>query len=249
MNCYEFEMTVLVLARNQLIDAAARVLSLRHTENCARCAGRLAFERSLLAATRAVVAELASEEAPARVEAKLLETLHEHSLSRPAGNPEFPGIGDFSSRWRPTAVAATILILASATAIFWLYSPSLQRERGPQQSATGLVIQPEPPVQTVERESASDHAGVRPQRRMHRRTLPSKSIAPEVVTEFYPLVEAEDFEGFDSLVAVQVVRVELPASALAAAGMSVSPEISSERIRADVVLGPDGLARAIRFVR
>jgi hypothetical protein len=79
--------------------------------------------------------------------------------------------------------------------------------------------------------------------------LRRKSIVPEVVTEFYPLMEAADLEDSDSLLAVQVVRVELPASALTAAGLSVGSEMSNEPVKADVVLGHDGLARAIRFVR
>lgn len=249
MNCYEFETTVLALARNQLMDAAARELSLDHTWNCIRCAGRLASEQSLIAATRAVVAEIAGEEAPPRVEAKLLETLHAHSMSGLSTNPKFVRAGNSSSRWRLTAVAATILILTSATAIFWLYSNSLQREREPQQRAATPIIQPEPEHQALEREVASDHASAPVQRQMHRRILKRKPNAPEVVTEFYPLMEAEELGDFDSLVAVQVVRVELPASALAAAGLSVGPEMSKGPIRADVVLGHDGLARAIRFVR
>ncbi len=248
MNCYEFEMTVLALARNELMDATARELGLDHSGICIRCAGRLASERSLIAATRAVVAEIDGEEAPPRVEAKLLEALHEHSVSRPVINPEFGGFGNSFSRWRLTAIAATILVLASASAIFWFYSNSTNTEREPQQSAAGPATQPEP-IQTVQREAADNHASVQSQPRMHRRIVRGRPTAPEVVTDFYPLVEPEDLEAFDSLVAVQVVRVEVPASALAAAGLSVSPEISSARITADVVLGQDGLARAIRFVR
>lgn len=247
MNCYEFEMTVLALARNQLIDPTARE-GLGHTENCARCASRLTSERSLTAATRAVVAEIAGEDAPSRVEAKLLEAFHEHFISRPVTNPEFVGIGKSPLRWRLTAVAATIVILASAAAISWLYSNSLQREREPLQSATAPAAEPQP-IQPLQREAASDRVSVQSQPRIHRRMSRRKSSASEVVTEFYPLVEPEDLEALDSLVAVQVVRVELPASALAVTGLSVSPEISSARITADVVLGQDGVARAIRFVR
>jgi hypothetical protein len=68
----------------------------------------------------------------------------------------------------------------------------------------------------------------------------------EEVTPFYSLVEGEDF---DSVLVAQVVRVEVPASALSAAGLSVAPDISTVPIKADVALGYDGLARAIRFIR
>ncbi len=47
----------------------------------------------------------------------------------------------------------------------------------------------------------------------------------------------------------QLVRVELPRSALAAFGLPVNHERADERIKADVLMGDDGIARAIRFVR
>lgn len=46
-----------------------------------------------------------------------------------------------------------------------------------------------------------------------------------------------------------VVRVELSPSALAAMGLPVNIEQTDSRIKADVVLGDDGVARAVRFVK
>jgi len=45
------------------------------------------------------------------------------------------------------------------------------------------------------------------------------------------------------------VRVELPRSALASFGMPVGAEPAGGRVKADVLLGEDGVARAIRFIR
>ncbi len=47
---------------------------------------------------------------------------------------------------------------------------------------------------------------------------------------------------------VNVVRVEVPRSAMIALGFVVSPDRADERVQADVVLGSDGLARAVRFL-
>jgi hypothetical protein len=47
---------------------------------------------------------------------------------------------------------------------------------------------------------------------------------------------------------VNVVRVEMPRSAMLALGLEVSPERASELVAADVMLGPDGLARAVKFL-
>jgi hypothetical protein len=46
----------------------------------------------------------------------------------------------------------------------------------------------------------------------------------------------------------RVVRVRLPRAALAAFGLPVNERQAEQPIRADVVLGDDGLARAVRFI-
>ncbi len=68
--------------------------------------------------------------------------------------------------------------------------------------------------------------------------------AQEVATEFIPLGQyAQAEEG-------HLVRVELPRSALASFGLHVNAEASAGgRVKADVLLGEDGTARAIRFIR
>jgi hypothetical protein len=68
----------------------------------------------------------------------------------------------------------------------------------------------------------------------------------EIATDFIPLMNTESFGQLDG---AQVVRVELPRSALMSFGLPMDMERAAERIKADVVVGNDGLARAIRFVR
>ncbi|MBA3442594.1 MAG: hypothetical protein H0T92_22285 [Pyrinomonadaceae bacterium] len=67
----------------------------------------------------------------------------------------------------------------------------------------------------------------------------------EVATAFLPLVAGSNF---DSLESGQVVRVELPRSALVSFGLPMNEERADEPIKADVLLGEDGVARAVRFV-
>jgi anti-sigma factor RsiW len=45
-----------------------------------------------------------------------------------------------------------------------------------------------------------------------------------------------------------VVRVEVPRSAMIAVGFEVSPERAAEPVEAEVMFGPDGVARAVRFL-
>jgi len=64
------------------------------------------------------------------------------------------------------------------------------------------------------------------------------------MTEFIPIVyDPEPIERG------QIVRIRLPLAALASFGLPVNEEHAGDAIRADVVLGEDGLARAVRFVK
>jgi hypothetical protein len=47
---------------------------------------------------------------------------------------------------------------------------------------------------------------------------------------------------------VNLVRVEVPRSTMIAMGYDVKPEEASDSVKADVMLGNDGLARAVRFL-
>ncbi|MBA2732511.1 MAG: hypothetical protein H0U54_06430 [Acidobacteria bacterium] len=74
---------------------------------------------------------------------------------------------------------------------------------------------------------------------------PPVSMNEEVTTDFLPLTYGSLSQFDDG----QVVRVELPHSALQSLGLPMNAERGSERVKADVLLGHDGVARAIRFVR
>jgi len=61
---------------------------------------------------------------------------------------------------------------------------------------------------------------------------------------FIPLPAAGGFPGFDS---GMIVRVALPTASLPAYGLAITPE-SSPTVNADLLVGQDGQARAIRLV-
>jgi hypothetical protein len=67
----------------------------------------------------------------------------------------------------------------------------------------------------------------------------------EVATEFLPLSYGDTVS---SLQGGQLVRVRLPRTTLLTFGFPMSEERAPEPIKADVLLGEDGRARAIRFV-
>jgi hypothetical protein len=70
---------------------------------------------------------------------------------------------------------------------------------------------------------------------------------PDMIEEsgFIPLPNAERIAPNE---AVNLVRVELPRSAMVALGFAVSEDVAEEPVEADVMLGADGVARAVRFL-
>lgn len=63
--------------------------------------------------------------------------------------------------------------------------------------------------------------------------------------EFIPLPNAEEVSPNEE---VDVVRVEVPRSAMIALGFPLDEGQASDEVEAEVALGPDGLARAVRFL-
>ena len=246
MNCRDFEMNVLALARNKLIDANIRGANLAHTVNCVSCAERLAGERALLAGVRLVVAAVAEEKAPDSIGTALVTAFREHAPAL-RGKTVIPIPLKAARQWRFEAAAAAIVILVSMVAVLWLYSRSRIEKHAALTAPPEPTNTQEPASQAAPRdlEIASKPATIRPNRSHHRAARP-KTNAAEEVTEFFPLMEGIDL---DSLEAVQSVRVELPASALVDLGLPASPEAPTRPVKADVLLGLDGMARAIRFVR
>ncbi len=250
MNCQDFERIILPLARQPLLDAAMREQGLAHTEDCARCAARLAEERALMAGVRQVVAGMAQVEAPARVEAALLTAFREQAkavavpaaLAMPAKNRHWPQ--------RMLRAAAVILVLVSGGVIFWPRSGSPQPKRDAQVVLPQLAGSAEPtpgrgtPATAGEPKMAQQTMTAPRSLRRHHPQQSNLSEA-EVTTRFFPLIAGDDL---NSLEGVQVVRVELPGSALLEVGLPVDAAMSSKSVKADVILGHDGIAYAIRFV-
>ncbi|HEX8150427.1 MAG TPA: hypothetical protein VF591_24805 [Pyrinomonadaceae bacterium] len=109
-------------------------------------------------------------------------------------------------------------------------TPEVARERAPRPTYT-----PRPRATNV------SYRGDRP-----RPALAEAVRAQEVATEFIPLTQAGPYTQAEE---GHIVRVELPRSALASFGLPVNAETWGGRVKADVLMGQDGIARAIRFVR
>ena len=63
-------------------------------------------------------------------------------------------------------------------------------------------------------------------------------------TRFYALTYDDDPDND-----VRIIRVELPRSSLLAMGLGSHAENESEKVKADLLIGADGVTRAVRFAK
>ena len=255
MNCQNFETVINDLAREQIMDAASRASGLAHASVCARCAARLADERMLSAGLRRLAASADAEQAPARVEARLLAAMREQKSLAPSTE----AADSYSNRLLRWAIAAAAMILvafAIATISFDGADVIERVERAQTLNLKGQLASPVG-IMPVERENViaatyQPRPVQKPPRRnvIHQSERPARAADPrasqEIATDFIPLVHGNSMNLMES---GQLIRVELPRSALVSFGLPMNMERADELVKADEVVGTDGLARAIRFVR
>ncbi len=166
-------------------------------------------------------------EAPASIRPVVLEAFR---ASRRRGPAVF-------YRWGAIAACAALL----AAGLYWAWGRTARAPvaRVPVVNAPAVVRNFVPP--------APEHVVARATRPLRRRVSPSRSPVPqELATSFFALPYAAPLSPEDG---GQVVRVTLPRSAMSSVGLPVNEDRWYDRVPADVVLGQDGIARAVRFVK
>ncbi|HKP72074.1 MAG TPA: hypothetical protein VJT82_03995, partial [Pyrinomonadaceae bacterium] len=316
MNCQQFTSHIVELARGQLMDAAARDDAARHADVCAACSSRLAQERGLTTALRAVASNMSDRSAPAHVEAKLLAAFRENLKSANAASAQTsitpatmtashaplqstaplhvaPATangtsGGWTRRVAFAALAASLLLVAfvalnarfgrtqSTSDVASNGTPSSVGQPSPVKASQSLPASA--PTSSVEVSAAASrdqkrtgesNSSQRAASKPSRINAPKMIVAEQVIDGGSAIIEpveaqaatnnagvaakpheAESMTDFMPLVAVapatpmeggQLVRVQLPRSALASLGLPVNAERGNEPVKADVLLGNDGL--------
>jgi hypothetical protein len=251
MNCSDFETIIIEIARDRLMDAAARERGLEHIRRCTPCATLLVEERSLSRDLRALSARCAAEEMPERIETALLAAFRQREAA--------PAVAPRRRRWL-LAVAALALLTFGISLAGWIAS-SHKRETqtpGPTDGRVSTIDVPAPPgksdqtppriveVRKPDRRIPGPRAGGHQERFALADRRSSSNDAPrEFVTPFFPVMQGGELIPLDG---GQLVRVRIPRSNLIPLGIPLDQGRASETIKADVLLSNDGLARAIRLV-
>jgi hypothetical protein len=252
MNCQKFESVVSALARGQMMAAELRGEALAHVDACADCAMRLRNEEMLTRGLQSLAAEMGSLAAPASLEASLLMAFRARQAVVP-----IPKKQSRSYYW-VAAVAAMLLIAISVFVFRWtnrpVEDPRQANRQEELQRKPQVVESPAPQFANNGPVPDDDVLPVSPKPRRNRpfnpRRAPNAQVANhvtnEIATDFIPLSYMSTAGLQDG---GQIVRVQLPRSALANFGFPVNMDRYNEKVKADVLFGVDGTARAIRFVQ
>jgi hypothetical protein len=249
MNCTSFREEVHEIDRDDSLDASAYDAAVAHAQTCTRCARLLYQSRRLDTSLRALAKADEHREPSARLQGQLLREFRAQAPVRLGTAP--------AVRW--LGIAAAVLILAGGALLVWRYARVTARTRvsapaapairsvPPQSARTNSAAAPAPPspasvavplASALEPRSRAGRAAAAAQQSEQPEEL-------EDLADFIPLPYADDDTP---LGAGELVRVRLSESALGLLGFPVSDDSAAEPVTADVVIGEDGVARAIRFV-
>lgn len=240
MNCQTFSELASDIAREQMMDATARAQALAHTDGCVRCTERLRAQEHLTADMRELVSATEDQTASTVVWERLSIAFDARTITHITTNRR-------RRIYAAGAIAAMLILTFAAVRIV--------RHRQSTNVQVSIAATPTaaPPAQTtIERRDPDVIVRVnrKPQTTAHRRSAMRQALAlqanqpKEIATDFI-LLTYDGEVGSDA----QMVRVELPRSAMASFGLPVNMDRADQRVKADVLLGADGLARAIRFVQ
>ena len=256
MNCQDFSNVVLDIGREQLLDVGVRVAALDHVDSCDHCRIRLAAEQQLSRHLRELSEAMKPLGAASRIDARVIAACRSRSNVFNSRMPQ---------RRRTWAAVAAVVLLLIGFGVRWRHVLLKPNNSMAGQSRTAEI-------QPVSRQSAPNPSSDSPIKEGHKAiTHKSKSVASrssplqstksdrqgsplssaltaknEIATDFFSVGDTSALSLADG---GQLVRVELPRSALMRFGLPVNTDRASERVKADVLVGADGIARAIRFVR
>ena len=273
MNCQKFEMIVHDLVRMQIMDSSVKERALAHSGECETCSQRLDDERALSLGLQALAAEMKSVNASDRVEEQLLTAFR--SLG---AQPRQNTIHQWRY-WTAAAAAVLLLVFGITALRSRMGQPNVSEQAkvdstaeaghtssSPAATSNDLAVRQSPRPVAANRASSSartrlrarelkaapdnvagkDANGVTDARPTENQAVAANYTEREVATGFLPVGYASPMAFQDG---GQLVRVELPRSAMASFGLPVNLARANERVKADVLVSSDGQARAIRFVQ
>jgi hypothetical protein len=252
MDCSSFERLVGDLTEGRLVSALRGDMVV-HAGSCPRCADMLSTEQALTSDLRALAAATEGAETPERVERALLAAVRQRLREPLPLRTQAPRLPSGRPWLWGTAAAVLLASVLGAARLGWRFAPELGQTPAPSPSVTAdtrtapRIASParaprkaatiaSPPAPAVREKPAEERPVVG--------TPQEASVTIQDAAEFVALDYGDTLADVES---VHVVRVQLPPTALTALGWPMSEEADLP-VNADLLVGHDGVARAIRFV-
>ena len=245
MTCHELRDALVDHARGALNGVGSRAALESHLEHCHACATEFARQRALTKGLRAVAESSAHEAAPAALEDRLMSAFASH---RSAQQPSAPAIRRRLSPW--LAAAASVVIVGGVSyAVMNRVKTEVTETEGTETEEVRLKpdatrasdgVRPKPEATEVRlKPDATKANGVR---------RPGSTTAPRPGLRIDDFVALPGAVGLPTFESGRIVRLDLPVSSLPAYGVELVPDAARSEVQADVLVGQDGQARAIRLV-
>jgi len=278
MNCEDFESKVADLAREQMMEAGVLAQALAHHEKCEACAQRLDDQRSLSLKLSALARETSSADLPP-MRNELLHALRGQRAATDRQGTVASRRSRAMVAGAMAVAAMILVVIAVAVIRSRSASPAVQalpNSTSPENLPPSELATVDTRDLSAPHFSPLPHkssgwgsrrlAGRNSRRNVNQTIVPVQSIADlsskdmtketatsstadsaaEITTDFMPV----GYAGATTLQdGGQLVRVELPRSALVAFGLPMNVNRYDEKVKADVFFSADGMARAIRFVQ
>ena len=251
MTCSEFENLHGDLVRDRLRNAITRKQALAHALACEACGKRLTTQRELNLRLFELAEATRYEHPPLRIKQQLREALADLQV---APKTKFSVRTGFKFPWLPNwqwvAFAAATVIILFSILLIGQRPNELSRGNAGGDLADKAFIAPEvlPPQPLI---SPSEHFVIAEPDTKHRvarrkRLRTTAPMQPEFGFAFVPLTLGTDERA---LANGMLVRMEVPRAQLIALGLPLGIEADREMVNAEVMMGEDGVAYAIRVLR
>jgi hypothetical protein len=255
MNCEDFNNLVLDVAREQILEASVRVTALRHADSCERCCVRLEDERRLSSHLHTLAEAMEPLGAAPQINPRVIAIFR--------SRPRVFRLRTKTRRRKIWVAAAAIVLLIIGlawqlrNAVFTPGSADLPGAAAIQvrehQNATaalsGLSFKTAKSSSTAKWKAIATHSKTLGSSNPASTRPPVSRVGDagnEIATDFFSVGDTSAQSLADG---GQLFRIQLPRSALMSFGLPVNTDGANQKVKADVLVGSDGIARAIRFVR
>lgn len=240
MRCSEFEHQLELVTDVASRAPGSRNEVLDHAASCCSCSARLGEEELLDWSLGEMGAQVRQISPSTEIAHRVMTAFDRERQSNQRHSRNW-------RRFATVAIAAALLLIATASLTLLRRQPISSSQVDRSTIDLGAAVATVEVAQIIKPDEVN--AKPRAKRSQPARHPVSNAAArfeapPEIATDFIRINYATPIEPGS-----QMVRVRLPRSAMAQFGLPVNMDRADQTVKADVIMGIDGIAQAIRFVQ